>query len=321
MYWTFGLAAGPSWSSWIGSIVPPQCRTQFFAQRIRVSQLFTVVGLVIAGLALEMQGPGEQKLPIFAMLFAISAVCRYVSVGFLQRHPDSLVNPRTDTRNLLKKSFWQWIVARRTVTIIAFLFLTQMAVSISGPFFNAYMLKQLALDYHSYVLLIATAFLARVLAGGVLQKLAHRLGSTTLTHLGAILIVPMPALWVLTTSFEWLLFFQVLTGFAWGCHELGVTLLLLDKQSHKERASLLTITQLLNASAMFLGSWIGFLILGSGVISVQSYASIFLLSTAMRMLPLLVLPLMGDSRIHLGRLVTRGLSATYRFFTRAFPTG
>ncbi len=315
-YWTFGLAAGPSWSSWIGSIVPDHCRTHFFAYRTRVAQLFTVVGLIVAGLALETRGPGELKLPIFALLFAVSALCRYISVGFLKQHPEGMIKPSIDARNLLKPDFWRWLAARRTFTIIVFLFVTQIATNVSGPFFNAYMLKHLALDYEHYVALVSIAFATRVLSGGALQRLAHRLGSTTLTHLGAFLIVPIPALWVLTDSFGWLLLFQALTGFAWGCHELGVTLLYMEKQSHHERAGLMTITQLLNASAMFLGSWIGFLMLGSGPTQAFSYYSIFIASSCLRLLPIFALPLLGDSRIRFPGRVTQVILMPFRFFAR-----
>ncbi|MDQ3232700.1 MAG: MFS transporter, partial [Pseudobdellovibrionaceae bacterium] len=292
-YWTFGLAAGPSWSSWIGSIVPDDRRTHFFAYRARIAQFFTVLGLLVAGLALETQATASHKLPIFALLFFISGVCRYVSVGFLARHPESLVRPTVDVRALFKQSFWSWLTENRTLTIIAFLFLTQMATNISGPFFNAFMLKQLALDYHDYMILISTAFIARVAAGGFLQRMAHSLGSTTLTHLGALLIVPLPLLWTTTDNFACLILFQVMTGLAWGCHELGVTLLMMDKQSHRERLSLLTLTQLLNASAMFLGSWVGYLLLGSGTPTSADYGRLFLLSSVLRLLPVLILAKLG----------------------------
>ncbi len=308
-YWTFGLAAGPSWSSWIGSIVPDDLRTHFFAYRTRVSQFFTVLGLIVAGLALETHALASQKLPIFALLFLASGICRYISVAFLARHPDSLVRPSVDVRALVRPRFWSWLREKRTLIIIAFLFLTQIATNVSGPFFNAYMLKHLQLDYHDYMILISTAFVARVVAGGVFQKLAHSLGSTTLTHLGALLIVPLPILWTTTDNFACLIVFQALTGFAWGCHELGVTLMMLEKHSHRERLGLLTITQLLNASAMFLGSWVGYLLLGPGVPVAADYARLFALSSILRFLPFLVLPRMGDSRL-------RGLLFPSRLFSR-----
>ncbi|MCX6129249.1 MAG: MFS transporter [Proteobacteria bacterium] len=311
-YWTFGLAASPSWNSWIGSIVPYPHRTKFFAYRTRIAQLFTVIGLLIAGFTLEIKGSGQLKLPIFSLLFAISAICRYISVAFLYKHPETSLLPSIDPRKLLKQDFWLWVSARRTFIIIIFLFLTQMATNISGPFFNAYMLKQISLDYYHYMALISTAFLARIVAGGLLQNLAHNLGATTLTHLGALLIVPLPALWVLSTSFAYLLFFQALTGFAWGCHELGLTLLYMEKQSNQERAHLLTITQVLNASAMFLGSGIGYILLGSGPTKIESYYKLFILSSCLRLLPLAVISLLGDSRMRLLTLFHRILY---------FPTG
>lgn len=308
-YWAFGLAAGPSWSSWIGSIVPDDRRTQFFAYRTRVSQFFTVLGLIVAGLALETQAAPGRRLPIFAFLFLASGICRYISVSFLAQHPDSLVRPSVDVRALFRQRFWTWLGEKRTLIIIAFLFLTQMATNVSGPFFNAYMLKHLALDYHDYMILISTAFVARVVAGGLFQKLAHNFGPTTLTHLGALLIVPLPILWTTTNNFAWLILFQAITGFAWGCHELGVTLLMFDKHSHRERVNLLTITQLFNASAMVLGSWVGYLLLGSGVPSSTDYARLFALSSVLRLLPFLVLPRLGDSRL-------RGLLLPSRLFPR-----
>jgi MFS family permease len=308
-YWAFGLAAGPSWSSWIGSIVPDDRRTHFFAYRTRVAQFFTVLGLLVAGLALDTKESATQKLPIFALLFFASGICRYVSVSFLAKHPESLVRPSVDVRALFRHRFWSWLSEKRTLVIIAFLFLTQMATNVSGPFFNAYMLKHLALDYHDYMILISTAFVARVVAGGVFQKLACSLGPTTLTHLGALLIVPLPILWTTTNNFGCLIVFQVMTGFAWGCHELGVTLMMMDKHSHQERHSLLTITQLLNATAMVFGSWVGYLLLGSGVPTAADYGRLFALSSILRFLPFLVLPRLGDSRL-------RGLLFPSRLFSR-----
>ncbi|WP_141734928.1 MFS transporter [Oligoflexus tunisiensis] len=309
VYWTFGLAAGPSWSSWIGSIVPDEQRTHFFSYRTRVAQFFTLLGLLVAGLALETQSETPQRLPIFALLFFVSGLCRYISVVFLAKHPDSLVRPLVDARALFKKSFWSWLAEKRSLVIILFLFLTQIATNISGPFFNAYMLKQLELDYHDYMILISTAFVARVVGGGVMHKLAHNLGSTTLTHLGALLIAPLPMLWIVSSNFTWLFLIQTFSGFAWGCHELGVTLMILDKHSHRERISLLTITQLLNATATFLGSWIGFMILGAGTLTAANYFHVFILSSVLRFVPVMVLARLGDSRL-------RGLLIPSRLFSR-----
>jgi hypothetical protein len=100
-----------------------------------------------------------------------------------------------------------------------------------------------------------------------------------------------------------------MTGFAWGCHEPGVTLMMMDKHSHHERHNLLTITQLLNATAMVFGSWVGYLLLGAGVPTAADYGRLFALSSILRFLPFLVLPQLGDSRL-------RGLLFPSRLFSR-----
>jgi hypothetical protein len=82
-----------------------------------------------------------------------------------------------------------------------------------------------------------------------------------------------------------------------------------EKHSHKERLRLLTITQLLNASAMVLGSWMGYLLLGPGVPKASDYAQLFALSSCLRLVPFLVLPKLGDSRL-------RGILLRTRLFPR-----
>ena len=36
-YWGFGMATGPAWNAWVGTIVPARLRARFFARRARLS--------------------------------------------------------------------------------------------------------------------------------------------------------------------------------------------------------------------------------------------------------------------------------------------
>lgn len=313
LYWTFGMSAGPSWNSWIGSIVPVSSRASFFAIRTRIGQLFTVFGLVITGLWLHYWEAGEWKLQVFAGLFIISALSRLVSVYFLSRHPEGEnIRPTTGLRLLLKADGFRWLRERRTSIIILFLLTTHFSINVSGPYFNAYLLKALHLDYLHYMLLISASFVTRVLTGGWLQRLANQHGSTSLAHLGALLIIPTPALWIFGDSFFYMLLLQVYTGLAWGCHELGVTLMLLDKQDHEERARLLTLTTLLNAVAMFAGSTFGYWMLAHEVLLPTHYHHIFAASTLLRIVPFFILPLIGDSHLRLTPWLRSAVGSWFR---------
>ncbi len=297
-YWAAAMSAAPSWNSWIAAVIPSALHTRFFAFRTRIAQLFTLVGLTIAGLILHGLAGKQERLIVFTGLFALAGISRFVSSYFLLRHPEGPSLPKSSgLRLLLQRDGILWLKQKRTAVLIVFMLSTQFAVNISGPYFNAYMLEQLHLDYQHYMILIGTSFVTRILAGGWFQRLAHSLGSSTLTHLGALLVIPSPTLWLWSNSFPYLIFAQVYTGLAWGCHELGLTLMLIDKQDHIERARLLTITTLLNSSMMCIGSLIGFAMLHAKTLTQGDYHFIFVLSAAVRILPFCLLFWIGDSSL------------------------
>ncbi len=307
-YWCGAMSAAPSWNSWVTSIVPNGQHTHFFALRTRLSQLFTLLGLGVAGLCLQGLAEKEERVLMFSLLFAFAGCCRLISSRILQLHPEGPRLPKTQGfKRVLARSTWTWLRQRRTFILIVYMSATQFAVNISGPYFNAFMLKQLKFDYRHYMILISATFVARILAGGWFHKLAKSLGPTSLTHLGALLIIPSPALWLISNSFSFLIFAQLYSGFAWGCQELGVVLMQIEKQDPSERARLLTLTTLLNAAVTCLGSLIGFYLLSAVELRASDYHHIFVLSSCVRLLPFGLLFALSDSRIQNGaqRLLQR----------------
>ncbi len=298
LYWSAAISASPSWNAWVARSIPDGLRTSFFSWRARIGQLCTVLGLVITGFVLQNIADGGQKLKAFGLIFAIAALCRFVSTYFLARHPEVRTASRsTGLRQLFHADGLAWLRERRTSVIILFMITTHFAINVSGPYFNAYMLNQLGLSYQEYMILIGTSFITRVLVSGFFQSFAQRFGATSLTHLGALLVIPSAILWNFSDSYVYLLILHVFTGIAWGCHELGVTLLLLEKQGPEERARFLTLTNLLNALAMFGGSSFGYFLLSHERLEAAHYHTIFALSTVLRIIPFAILPLLGDSQL------------------------
>ena len=76
LYWAAGLATGPAWNTWIGSIVPPAVRSRFFAVRTRASQAAVFSGFLLGGLALHFASARNQVTTAFAGLFAVAGLCR-----------------------------------------------------------------------------------------------------------------------------------------------------------------------------------------------------------------------------------------------------
>ena len=49
LYWGSGLATGAAWNTWIGTIVPPLMRANYFSCRTRLSQAATLAGFLGGG--------------------------------------------------------------------------------------------------------------------------------------------------------------------------------------------------------------------------------------------------------------------------------
>ena len=177
--------------------------------------------------------------------------------------------------------------------LFLYLLVVQVATQISGPYFTPFMLKQLALSYWDYVLLIATAFLAKIVFLPAVGSLADRFGSRRLLWLGGMAIVPISALWAVSDRFFYLMAVQVLSGMAWAAYELAVLLLAFEKFPSRRRVGLLTAYNVASATAILIGSLLGGALLAALGQTRDAYLTLFLISSAGRALPLLLLRLPG----------------------------
>ena len=287
LYWAGGLAAGPAWNTWIGHLVPTGVRSRFFAHRTRVSQLLTVSGF-LAGGALLQWASGAWVLHAFAAIFGIACICRFVSVGLLLAHHES-----PESRQLVMRIAASQISASHTsprgMRLITYLVVVQGMVQISGPYFTPYMLKQLHFDYGAYVVLVATAFVAKAVSLSLWGNVASRHGPRFLLWLGGIAIVPLASLWTLSESFAWVMCVQVLSGTFWAAYELGFFLMFFEAMPVPQRARMLTLYNLANTCAWCAGSLVGAAILSTMGPSLSSYWTLFALSSCGRFAALALL--------------------------------
>jgi MFS family permease len=165
----------------------------------------------------------------------------------------------------------------------------QVGVNVAAPFFTPYMLSELALPYTSYVALVATSFVAKIVALPLLGRIARRHGARRLLVVGGAGIVPLAALWVVATGVAPLLAVQVLAGTAWAAYELATVLLVFEAIPAHERTTLLTLFNLANAIAMVLGALVGGVLLDAFGRGQAAYFALFLISTAGRGLTLILL--------------------------------
>jgi MFS family permease len=287
-YWGFGMATGPAWNAWVGTLVPARLRARFFARRARLSQLALLVGIVVGGYGLELGKRSGAVLLAFAALFAAAALARLVSSRLiaLQSEAPGLAG-RLEAIHLF--GVLGRLRGREAGRIVAWLLAMQVVVNVAAPFFAPYMLGPLGLSYDGFMLLTATSFVSRVAVLPLLGRLAERGRAARVLRLGALGIVPLPALWLVSDQFAYLLALQAFAGCAWAAVELATLLAFFDGLEQEIRTSVLALYNVGSAAAVALGSLLGaalFTALGAGA---EAYAALFAVSSIARMatLPLL----------------------------------
>jgi MFS family permease len=165
----------------------------------------------------------------------------------------------------------------------------QGAVFVAGPFFSAWMLKYLQMTYVEFTVLIAASFAAKAVVLPRLGAVAQKWGAGRLLWLGAIGLVPLPAMWLVSNNLVWLLFVQILGGVAWAAHELAMLLLFFDSIPREDRTRVLSVYNFANAAAMCIGTAVGAVALRYLGEHPETYLLLFAASSAARLLPLVQL--------------------------------
>jgi MFS family permease len=295
-YWAAGMATSSAWNTWVGTLVPRSLRSRFFARRSRVAQVALLAGLLAGGAILHAGEKGSSHLLAFAVLFAIAGVSRAVSAWLLghQSEPDPLVQAEPLLPGAAP-------IARipGMRRLLGYLLALQVFVQISAPYFTPYMLGESALhlSYASYMTLIVTSLVSKILALPWLGHFAARHGARRLLRFAGLSVVPLPALWTFSHDYGYLIAIQLLSGIAWGAHELATFLLFFDAIRPEERTVMLTRYNLASAAAMVLGASCGALLLRDHGVDLTAYALLFWISAGGRALTLPLLAWLPDARV------------------------
>lgn len=282
IYWGAGLATGPAWNTWAGTLVPDELRHGFFARRTRFSQVGTLTGFVAGGLALQYTKSWPAACVPFAALFIVAGAARLISVSFLASQSEPQ-RPDSNHRRVSLRELFGPAAARTDGRLVLYLLAVQAAAQFAGPYFTPFMLKQIHFSYLEYVVLIGVSFLAKAIALPALGRLARRIGTWRLLWIGGVAIVPASGAWLVSTNFAYLLLVQVAAGLAWATYELAMFLLFFEAIPEQERTSVLTIYNVGNALATAVGASLGAVLLWSAGKTPEAYLMVFGVSSLGRL--------------------------------------
>jgi MFS family permease len=307
VYWAAGMATGPAWNTWAGTLVPRRVRTGFFAGRAALMHLGMALGLFAGGIVLEYTGNRQLLLQGFAILFGVAGLSRGISAYLLWRQPEP-GGPYRDDRIMSLRAIGTRFRGTGEARLLRYLLVFSLSVAVASPFFTPYMLVHLNLSYGAYMILLAVALAVRVLAAPLAGRFAQRYGVGRLLRVSAAGIIPMAGLWAIDGGFAYLLVLQVFSGVVWAGHELAAFLMFFDTTDERDRTAVLTLYNFGNATALAVGSVIGgiaFQSLGAGA---TAYAAIFIASSVFRIVTMLLLAKVPGTELPKVRLVMRPLA-------------
>jgi len=193
--------SSPLWTAWITDLVPGDNRGRYFGRRNMYAGWVGMVVPVLGGYFLDAAARRHEmsQALAFAVVFAAATLFAFGSFGIGALSPD--VAPQERDAAELRESALAYYRApfedgnfRRIIAFVAALVVAQ---SIAGPFFTAYQIQYLALNFTALQLLAAAASLASLASMPLWGYLADKYGNRPILTICSGLVIVPPLLWVL----------------------------------------------------------------------------------------------------------------------------
>ncbi len=285
-YQVCGLVIVPSWTSWMGDLVPEDSRGRYFGFRNRITGLFSIVSMVLAGYLLsDWDANPEKKIWGFSILFFSAFIFRLISCWFLQLKWEPNAGDQAGQyfkgwAILTQREFKNFRVMASFISGKSFL------VYLASPFFIPYMFDVLKMSYMEFTLTQIAIMAAKYSSMTFWGRLCDKYGNKKVLILGSSGLPLVPLLWITTNNFYVILVIQVFSGIIWSAIELSSFNVTMDNTPPKSRVSGVGMLNALNGTAIFFGALIGSFLIELGSIFMDGYIFIFAISGVLRIIPL-----------------------------------
>ena len=252
--------ASPAWTTWMAELVPEDARGRFFSRRNLIMGLAGIIATLASGFykdAVSDAGGVSQALS-FAMVFSVGLA--FAALGYLalalQPEPPPKPEPPVSPLELLRIPLRDAAFRR----LAFYFFFWVIAVTIPGPYFAVYMIKNLGLSYGEM------NFLAVVTQAGGLASLtawgylSDKFGNRPIIVICSALAVTLPLPWLLATPHNAVLVLSLLntvSGAVWYGLGLAQFNLILGIEAENQRSAYIASVSAVVGLGNFLGPMIG----------------------------------------------------------------
>lgn len=251
----------PHWRAWMGSVVPQRRRGTFFAARTRLTMMSSLVLFVGGGALLSYIDHWAMAWLGFTLLFSIAAIGRMISCRLLWQMHDPDPHSNSQAFQSFRHTLRQFRASLHHRTFRHYSFFVagmQGVVAISAPFFAVYMLRDLQLTYLQFSLTIVASIATQFVTLRFWGRFCDRFGNRLVMVSTSYMIPILPALWLFSADFYYLIGVQIVSGIAWSGFSLSTANYLYDIRPHKTQfAAYAAVQASLGSTLVFCGALAG----------------------------------------------------------------
>lgn len=283
LFWISGMVIVPAWGAWMASLVQETERRRYFARRSAMVQLVLLLSFIGAGAYLHQAELERTTLSAYSHLLSLALVARALSASAIATQPDPVAPASTlthswrETLTQLRSASWKVPTYMAALTF---------GTHVGSPFFTPYALRELKLDYGTFAALSALTILSKAVTFPLIHRVAESVGLRLVLVLGGVGVSTLPYTWTLAQNNTQLAVIHVFAGLTWAAFEYTSYQLLLQSTNEELRIDFLSFASALTGVAQVAGGLLGGLLLRN---LGASYASVFILSSILRILALALL--------------------------------
>ena len=289
VYALVGLFISPVWSSWMKDIVDEEKRGKYFGKRNKIAGAAGLAATLIAGFILDFFKNQGYILLGFGVLFILAALFKMVSRSYLKRQYE----PKLKIQEGYYFSFWQFLkksLKNNYGKFVIFIALINFTVALSGPFFTPYMLRDLGLNYVTFILLnLIIPSVVTLVTMPLWGILTDRYGSVKIMQTTAWFIPFIPIAWIISPNIYWLIFIQVISGITWAGFNLAAGNFTYDAVTPQRMSICSAYMLVLSGMGAFLGAILGGLLASLPITFMNIFFFVFVISGIARLIVISVM--------------------------------
>jgi Na+/melibiose symporter-like transporter len=297
-----GGLGSASWLSWLAIIVPRRLRGRYFGIRNSACHLTNLICIPLAGLVISHWYGGT--IQGYGLVLCLGTICGILSLFCQYFQAD--VNPQLQNQYSLnscesppedicqEETNWITIIKQNSKFLLFLLYFSiwMLAVHLSAPFFNFYLLDTLDLDVTLVTVYNSLQTGANLLVLILWGKLADRIGNRPILVCVGVLVAITPLFWLGIGNHQldfwlWLPLLHIFTGVTWAGVDLCSTNMYLGIAPARNKSIYFAIVAAVGGVSGALGTTIGGFIAQSP--NFGGLLGLFALSSLCRLLGLLPL--------------------------------